>query len=328
LDLQALFRTLAVPAVEGSGERFNVSEVTGHNSYLLGRGSDGAPAVLIRNVAKGNHLMHVELENLHIAHGIKCRIRLPGGNDETAEVSLIRCSADADLEFVFLRLMGGLIQEFGDPSPEDLAQLVAQLVDLFRALTQPPKKSVQGLWGELLLIAQSTSPIDLLVAWHADPADMYDFNSGQQRIEVKTSASRRRSHHFRLEQLLPPAGTDLMICSFTVEQAGGGQTIADLVTEIFGQIVSQPGLAVRLETVIAETLGHEWRSGAHLAFDREVARDSTRFLAAADIPSIPPSAVPETVTNVRFEVNVDGVPGMPFSWLIAKGGLLAAAVPG
>jgi len=253
---------------------------------------------------------------------------LAGGKRETVDVSLIQCSADPDLEGVFLRLMGGLIQEFGDPSGKELADLVTRLVDLFRALSQPARKSIQGLWGELLVIALGTSPIDLLMAWHAEPNDMYDFNAGHQRIEVKTSASRRRSHHFRLEQLLPPAGTEMVVCSLIVERSGGGQTAADLVSEIGGQIDSRPDLVVRLEAVVAETLGVEWRSSAHTTFDREVARDSVRFLAVGDIPSIPLGALPDTVSNVHFEVNVDAVPGIPSATLTAYGGLMAAAVQG
>ena len=213
--------------------------------------------------------MRVELQHLRVLHGVRCHIDFPNGQEEVDDVSLIRCGTDPDLETVFLRLMGGLIPEFGDPSPDALAQLVAQLVDLFRALSQPARKSIQGLWGELLMVASSAEPIKLLAAWHVDPSDMYDFNGGQFRIEVKTSASRRRTHHFRLEQLQAPAGSEVVICSMITERAGGGATVADLVRSIGPRIADHPDLIVRMESVIAETLGIEWRGSAHISFDRE-----------------------------------------------------------
>jgi len=271
--------------------------------------------------------MRVELQNLQVLHGVNCQIDLPGGQSETVTVSLIRCSADPDLEPIFLRLMGGLIGEFGGPSAGELSKLVTRLVDLFRALTQPPRKSVQGLWGELLLIAMGTSPIELVSSWHVDVSDMYDFNAGGQRIEVKTSSSRGRTHHFRLEQLIPPIGTELVVSSLVVESSGGGETINDLVTEVEGRLGHRADLVIRLEAVVADTLGMDWRSSAHAAFDREVARDSLRFLPVADIPTISSDNIPGTVTNVHFAVNVDGVAGMNNDHLNSLGGLLAAAGP-
>jgi hypothetical protein len=271
--------------------------------------------------------MRVELQNLRITHGVRCQIDFPTGEHAIDDVSLIRCAPDPDLESVFLRLMGGLIPEFGDPSPDALAQLLVKLVDLFRALTQPPRKSIQGLWGELLMVAVSSAPAELLTAWHVDPTDMYDFNVGQLRIEVKTSASRRRTHHFRLEQLQPPAGSEVVICSLITERAGGGATVADLVNEIEIRVADRPDLAVRAETVIAETLGTEWRSSAHISFDREVARDSMRFVPVAEVPSIPADALPEGISNVHFEVSLDSIHGASLDQQRMKGGLFAAAVP-
>ncbi len=55
---------------------------------------------------------------------------------------------------------------------------VERLVRLFASLAQPPAGSVQGLWGELLLIAHARDPLVLLRAWHADPLEVHDFING------------------------------------------------------------------------------------------------------------------------------------------------------
>ena len=56
--------------------------------------------------------------------------------------------------------------------------------------------------------------------------DLYDFNEGNHRIEVKSAQGELRRHHFSLAQLLPPAGTTLAIVSVLVNRAGGGTSIA------------------------------------------------------------------------------------------------------
>ena len=92
-----------------------------------------------------------------------------------------------------------------------------RLIELFRAMTTPSRKSVQGLWAELFLIAQSRQPTILVDAWHMLPEDRYDFAMDDQRIEVKSFSGSLRQHHFSLEQLQPPEGVKTLIASMLVE---------------------------------------------------------------------------------------------------------------
>jgi hypothetical protein len=84
-----------------------------------------------------------------------------------------------------------------------------------------PRKSVQGLWAELFLMARLRDPSALVAAWHSQLGDLYDFSAGSQRIEVKSAIGRIRRHHFTLEQVLPIPRTRVLIASVLVERGRG-----------------------------------------------------------------------------------------------------------
>jgi hypothetical protein len=82
-----------------------------------------------------------------------------------------------------------------------VGRALESLIELFRMLTIPPKESVQGLWGELYLMAQANDPVRLAGAWHARPEELFDFSEGAELLEVKSAAGYDREHHFSLDQL-------------------------------------------------------------------------------------------------------------------------------
>ena len=105
----------------------------------------------------------------------------------------------------FLRSLHPVIMSLpAVPSREHVSSAVETLVDLFRQISQPPRKTVLGLWAELLIISRSSDPGKLVSCWHSQPEDRFDFASGVDRLEVKAAAGRLKIHHFSLEQLRPP----------------------------------------------------------------------------------------------------------------------------
>ena len=92
-------------------------------------------------------------------------------------------------------------------------QTVDKFIELFKAIKEPPKKSIQGLWSELFLIEQSANPEKIISAWHSIPEEKFDFSFDKLRIEVKSSVTESRTHHFSLAQLNPVDNTEIIIAS-------------------------------------------------------------------------------------------------------------------
>jgi hypothetical protein len=187
---------------------------------------------------------------------------------------------------------------------------------------QPPRKTVQGLWAELFLICQSRDPATLIRCWHGVPEDRFDFADGEQRIEVKAASGRVRIHTFALDQVRPPMGC--IAISILVERSGGGQTASDLLDEVRSR-VDRPDLLIRLDSVVAQTVGTEWRQANPIAFDRQLAEDSLRFFDVHDIPSVA-SDVPPQVSDVHFRVDLTQQSPATRHDLASLGSLICAAI--
>jgi hypothetical protein len=59
------------------------------------------------------------------------------------------------------------------PSRQQISDAVEKLVDLFRQMTEAPRKTVAGLWAELFIIDQAHDPAKLLASRHALPEERF-----------------------------------------------------------------------------------------------------------------------------------------------------------
>jgi len=328
-DLVRLFGSLPLPVGNSPAGRFSAQSIPGIPSCSVGKDATGCPVLLVETDASGPRaaVAPVVLQNLSVLHNVDCRIRDADGRTSVHRVSVIRCCGDEQLlREYFLRALAPILASLpARPSREQVVSAIATLIDLFRRATQPPRKTVQGLWAELFVICSAPDPACLLRCWHTAPEDRFDFAEDKQRLEVKTASGRLRKHRFSHEQLRPPAGTLVMITSVLMERSAGGQSINDLVDEI-RKLVADPDLLVRLDAVVADTLGSDWRGAQEDKFDRQLAADSLRFLDARTIPSVP-AGLPLEVTDVHFCVDLSNHPLELSDELRQEDGLFAAASP-
>jgi hypothetical protein len=328
-DLLRIFDSLQPPAFDPGPGRFAVQPIPGFPHCSVGKDAGAAPVLLVEAQTRGPRapLTPLALEHISVLHNADCRIQLPCGSAEIRRLSVVRCTGiDRVLHEYFLRALAPVAMSLPpQPTQQDVTEAINRLLELFRAAAQPPRKAVQGLWAVLLVLCSAPDPAHLIRCWHSLPEDRFDFADGALRLEVKAAAGPTRSHCFSLEQLHSPPGTLALIASILIERSAGGQNIADLVEEI-RQRVHAPDLLIRLDSVVSQALGTEWRAALEIRFDRQLAETSLRFFAAADIPSVPPSLPPE-VTDVRFRVNLTAHSRRLPERLRLKGDLFRAVLP-
>jgi hypothetical protein len=192
-------------------------------------------------------------------------------------------------------------------------------------MTEPPRKSLQGLWAELFVIAQANDPVTLAGAWHTAPEDLYDFSLGNQRIEVKSARGRVRRHFFTLEQLNPPPGMKLVIASVLIEASGEGVSLVELLEQIRVQLSGRADLMLRVEKVVGLTLGESWRHAIEERFNYRLAEESLSFYEPEQIPQIS-SDIPSEVSEVRFRSDLTGQHPADTTSLRATQGLIRSAL--
>jgi hypothetical protein len=169
----------------------------------------------------------------------------------------------------------------------------------------PPRGSVIGVWGELVVIAASTDPCALIDAWHAQIDDRFDFALEGSRLEVKTTTRAVRLHRFGLEQLLIVRGVSQHVVSLMTAESDTGTSVADLVEELQSRSAGDSVRQLKLLNQVAATLGVDWPATARRRFDRMAALESLQVFAAADVPRVEPG--PPSVSDVELSVDLSRV---------------------
>jgi hypothetical protein len=311
IDLLSLFELLAAPGAYDIGsDCIAATPIPGYETHRIGRARDGSPTLLLgaRDGDYQSFAAPIVLEHLRVQFDTDCTIQSADGALTTGRFTVVQCmDGGPSLAPYFLRITEAIVAAVGvNPSRQQVGRAIESVIELFRALSLPPKKSVQGLWAELLLIARARHAAVLAAAWHARPEERFDFSLGTERLEVKSVATRLRQHYFSLEQLRAEPGTSILVASLFVERTGAGTSLRELLNVIRRHLGSRPDLLLRLETIVGVTLGNALPRALDETFDLEFAERSLSFYRAADIPSIR-SELPSGVSEVHLKSDLTGV---------------------
>jgi hypothetical protein len=326
VDLARQFATISPPVDATSDLRFAAAPVADHPRHRIAIDRHGLPALLISVVDTATTGPPLVLEHIRMQQGVDCRVTESAGATETHRFTIIRCTDDdPGTREYFLRIGGTVLEAIGDePSSGGVGRTLEQLVELFRALTAPPRKSVIGFWAELFVIAYSGDPSALVRAWHQSPGERFDFALAAERLEVKGALGRVRRHHFSLEQLLPVSGVEVLIASVLLERSSAGPSVSELIESIKSALAEDAAAVLHVDTIVALTLGSAWRRAMDERLDGGVARDSLAFFQPSAIPR-PPGSMPPGVTEVRFVSDLSSCLAASADAYAAGSGLFTAA---
>ncbi len=324
-DIARRFESLPLPLPSTKSScSFSAVPLAADSAHKLGKDEGGCPCLLVATgpASKAQTRVPLVLENLAVLFDLRCQVSSPTAPTQTGTFTVLKCvAADAVVRSYFVSLLPGISAAIGRSSDRaKVAAVIADLVELFRALGAGPKKEIQGLWGELLLIHEAKNPLTLAEAWHSEPGDRYDFNRGPERVEVKTTSQAPRRHHFTLDQLCPPNGTRLVVASLVVQRSGAGKSVFDLLDGICEKTRPQPQLYVRLARQVHQTLGDSWQSARTVRFDYEAARQSVRYFDSVRIPKVG-LPLSEGVSKVSFVADVEGIQPLSAKILSGSGAL-------
>lgn len=327
LDLLSIFQAIHVPAELGDSSQFGAVSLPEYPHFHLAKDGQGFPSMLIsiREGGRKSNTPSITLEHVNVYFDVFCRITRDDGSTIEGVFTVIRCTGRERLLHVYflrvVRILFDLLPEL--PTKAEVAKAIKTLVELFRASTSPPRKSVQGLWAELLLIDTARKPEKLVTAWHSTPLDRYDFNADGERLEVKCTAQRVRQHYFSLDQLVPVEGTQVIIASLFTEAVTTGTTVIQLADNIRDKIAAFPELVEHLDRIVVLTLGENWRTAFEDVFDKHLALSTLCFYDAPTIPTVG-FPLPVGVSEVRFKSDLTLCEPLDMAKLQHKGSLFSA----
>ena len=280
---------------------------------------DGCLALVAPSTTQAD-LFNVELEHIKVQFDLEVQIKT---NNQTKieRVSIIECkNSTAWLLNAFLDFTSMVLLGIDADMPVEVNKFVQNLVNLFRSLTQVSSKSVQGLWGELFVISQSTDPSISVLSWHSTPNDRYDFAKLAERIEVKTTTGIRR-HSFAHEQISFVSGLQVFVASLILNQDEEGVSCADLVEGILPRLTSNESRQSLISKTV-RTLGVDWRLQDSVKFDAESAKIALKWYDVADIPKIP-NPLPAHIYALKYQCDLQTTAELSLDELHKKGPLMA-----
>ena len=289
-----------------SKDCFSASSLPFTQKHKIGISPEGYPMFFIEcNNTK--HSLDVNLEFISVLFNRICRVSEGNNQSENTYTIISLKTKNIDFQQYFLEVVGIVLEQLPEsPSHKQLKTEIQKLIELFSRFSRPPRKTIQGLWAELFVIEQAKYPGYLIQSWHFSPDDKFDFNDGQDKIEVKSTAAVRRVHSFSLEQLNPNKNSNLLIASVFVIQTGRGKNIFDLIDSICKR-VQDLQLQFRLNEILSQTLGCDFGKVFDVYFDYQQALDTLAFFDYKDIPTISDINIPEEVSNVRLDCDLSRV---------------------
>jgi len=303
MNLIELYDRLDFPNGD-SGKSFNAIPIPKCSNFRVAIDAEGNPVLLlsVANDVRGVGINNFRLKYLQFEQNVECRITENGKSYFQTFAIITFKSADRTLQEYFLKISETLIRTLSEkPTQQQIINSLNKFVEVFRSLTDTPTNTVHGLWAELFLIENSSNPKMLLNYWHSVPEEKFDFNSGVERVEVKSSSNFERIHTFSSEQLNTPIGTRVLVASIFVRQHSNGRSIQQLADDIGNRIQNDVDLVEKLNNIIFRTLGNSLEQSIKLKFDYNIAKDSLRFYNQQDISKIEEIHIPENVSEVKFK---------------------------
>lgn len=326
MNLIELYDSLSIPE-EGNEKVFNAVPIPDYPNFRIAVNIEGNPVLLLSviNPVRNVSLKNFRLKYLQLAQNIECKITENVKTSFETFTVVIFMSEDRHLREYFLRVSESLVKSLNaKPTQEQVIETINKFVEIFRSLSDIPTNTVQGLWTELFFIDNSKQPKTLLNYWHNIPEEKFDFNSGAEKIEIKSNSNFERIHTFSFEQLNPPTGTQVLIASVFVRQNNSGKNIQQLIDNISVKIQDDLELIDKLNSIICRTLGNSLEQSIKIKFDYQIAKDSLQFYKHQDIKKIEKIHVPTEVSEVRYKSDLSAINSTNIAILKPEGVLFSS----
>lgn len=288
---------------------FSIASLPSVKHHKIGISPSGQPMFFIKcDDSTETKSIDSNLEFISVQYNRECQLLANKKKTADGIYTVISLKTDSiDLQEYFLEIVFLVVKKLpSNPKLKELKIEVEKLINLFSKFSKLPSKTIQGLWAELLVIEKSKNPEYLIKAWHSSMTDKFDFNDGTDKIEVKSTSKSRRVHTFSLEQLNPNKNSNLIIVSVFSVETGIGKSIFDLI-ELIEKRIKDNDLSIRINEILAETLGNSFEKAFDVFFDYQLATDTIQFYKSEAIPSIDAKYIPKELTNVHFDSDLTEV---------------------
>lgn len=279
-------------------------------SAYVGVDANGYWALVIRTRRSQRPVPTLRLSSIFVEYGAEYKLHADGAV-EALRVCVIKCtSLESAVQLLFARYCLAMIQELPlDPTDSDIESEVSKWVSLFWKLQSPPRTTVIGLIGELVLLDAVDDVSAWVRAWHREPTDNLDFafSKPSMSVEVKATSSQRRVHELSIHQAKPVVDDRHYFASVIVELRESGARLGDLVEDISRRLAGPTDADIFWRSLVG-VCGVSLAEYLEVRFMRDAARASVLLYEASLVPqphvSLP---IPAGVSGIRFRSDFSSV---------------------
>ncbi len=298
------FRSMSKSVSYDDFEAIRISSV--RNDFLV-KGPGGEPIFLLSDSSPIRYVVGRTLKYIKAEFHVTCSVKVKA-DYVTGQFAMISCGMESpELHEIFLRCVGATI---GVLPPicgtTELENIVVDLLEIFRVLSEPAANDISGFWAELWVIAESSNIPFAVDLWHSDVYDRYDFSSPDIFVEIKSTTKNFRIHDFSLEQLNPPETGSGFVISVMLQLLSGGVSVLDLVENIEVALFNHPQLKKKLWSIVTKTLGNDFSEKIDKGFDSAYASRNVSVYLMTDIPSVGPLD-DARISNVKFSADLSTI---------------------
>ena len=223
-------------------------------------------------------------------------------------VSILRCNIEIDNEAtteaaaaIFFGLLD-LQEKFGETG-----KAIWQLKSLFanRLKFELSDSTITGLMGELLIIYLSENAPLAVRFWHSNIDDKFDFSGSNFRLEVKSTSTGMRNHHFSSNQIPGNVPEKTFIASVKIARVEVGTTLSEILSRL--RLKLDKNEFEKVTEIIHRTIGVPVQLVTEYQIDLEATVLGIKLLKSSDVPC-PVSG--EGILSMDWLANLDGVPDM------------------
>ena len=198
----------------------------------------------------------------------------------------------------------------------ELATLITSLEDFFKVTPEKNKRDIQiGVFGELLTIKYlyDIGYQKIVDKYHTNFYSKHDVEiSSKLRLEVKTTTSEKRIHHFKHNQITRK-DVSVLVSSVLLEESKEGTSLRELF-ELVMPLFSNPDSQFALKKLMVRCgLDNPEYNGMSFSFDK--ALDDIRFYDVKSLPRIEKDSF-EGVYNIEYDVDCSNCEWMEVDHLL------------
>ena len=174
-----------------SDRNYHVVFTNDNDSFYFGKDPDDNVIFLIKSSnIESNIVANSSRGNLlNISFNIICEFIL-NGEQSNGNFTMLSLKTDNKLiTQLFISLCLDIINLIGDKVEfPRVVEVVNGVRELFMNFLRPSIKDEIGIWGELFIISQAKDTKNAIDSWHLDAYDTFDFNDGDNKMEVNELA--------------------------------------------------------------------------------------------------------------------------------------------